>query len=500
MNEQNEPTWGIRFNAQSDSRRFREGERPRGCPDWFESRHISTWQEQGLIAWNNIEKKIECLRAGETLRLLDQLISQDTWKSDGVSITRMICDVNIELPHRGRRKKTEPEPKVEETPSKPDFREVLHLPPDAGYELINLIQANKDAIIPTAEFEKQRFNRALMQLWEWQLDALHQKEQGEFDVKTRNFRWQNTDKFRWTCQHQMATGKVCLSEDKWFWCVCTDRPGLPGKSNKLTKLQDAIEWVETEIIDLASQPEPEAQPSRPTWEQTLAEHVRIQEKLRNGPFWIEPALLETKKPTYRIFIELEAEPTTYKTYTSFCSGETLRLDKHYLSPAKLSAVLSLPFDHFGFRQILGENSGWHQITSLTAFYQETTVAEQAQNAWNHSQVLQQFKAGQIKRARYGYQEVETGYIVFLGICEKSEANWDTPESREEYFAREALKESVCFTLDIDDYRAFTGLSKKYLSDEELLKCMHTIRARSKHLPENIIRESRVWLAQQEPIR
>jgi hypothetical protein len=160
----------------------------------------------------------------------------------------------------------------------------------------------------------------------------------------------------------------------------------------------------------------------------------------------------------------------------------------------------LPFEHFGFEQILGEDSGWHRITSLTAFYQETTVAEQAQDVWNRSRILQQFKAGQIKRARYGYQEVETGYTIFLGICEKPEDAWGAPESREEYFAREALRESVCFALDIDDYRIFLGLSKKDLSDEELLEGMHMVRASSKHMLEEVIRESKVWLALHEPIQ
>jgi hypothetical protein len=113
--------------------------------------------------------------------------------------------------------------------------------------------------------------------------------------------------------------------------------------------------------------------------------------------------------------------------------------------------------------------------------------------------LQQSKVGKIKRARYGYIEVKTGYAVFLGACEKPENPWEQPESRRKYLEKEALRESVCFALNVNDYRAFLGLSIKDASDEQLLEGMHTIRARSKYLPEEVRRESKIWLAQHEPL-
>ena len=64
----------------------------------------------------------------------------------------------------------------------------------------------------------------------------------------------------------------------------------------------------------------------------------------------------------------------------------------------------------------------------------------------------------------------------------------------------ALRESLSFALDINDYRAFLGLSVKDVSDEQLLDGMHTIRAHSKYLPEEVQRESKVWLALHEPLR
>jgi hypothetical protein len=40
---------------------------------------------------------------------------------------------------------------------------------------------------------------------------------------------------------------------------------------------------------------------------------------------------------------------------------------------------------------------------------------------------------------------------------------------------------------------------KDASDDDLLEGMHTVRARSKYLPDDVIRESKVWLALHEPI-
>ncbi|RPH61959.1 MAG: hypothetical protein EHM81_03185 [Chloroflexi bacterium] len=461
MNESVEQTWGIRFNPEPAYSHGRSVEHLSGCPDWLNSYQIRTWQEQGLIVWNNLDKKIERLNGSATLNLLDQLLSRENWKTEGIS--------------------------------------TAHLHPEAGEELINLIQMNKEAFTKMADIEKRQCDQAMKQIWEWLLDLHHKKEQDEINFTERNFNWQCTGASRWACQHQTAKGRVCLLENKWFWCVCAERTGLPQKFEKSLKLQEVIEWAEKEIVDLANQPEPEIQPRRPSRQQIEIEQVRISEKLRNGPFWIDPTVFEAKRPTYKIYIDLDAEPATCKTYKSFCTDSTYRLDEHYLSSSKMSAALNLDFDHFGFERILGENSGWYWITSLTTYYQEAAAAEQAQKVWDHSQILQQFKAGKIKRARYGYLEVETGYAIFLGACEKPEYSWEQPESRKKYLETEALRESVCYALDVNDYRAFLGLSVKDASDEQLLEGMHTIRARSKYLPEEIRRESKIWLAQHEPL-
>ena len=100
-----ETTWGIRFNEYPGYQRFHKENKPEGCPEWLESHRISIWQEQGLIIWNNIDRKLESLPGTETLRLLHELNSQDTWKSDGVSVTRLVHQIEIDLPPRKNKRK-----------------------------------------------------------------------------------------------------------------------------------------------------------------------------------------------------------------------------------------------------------------------------------------------------------------------------------------------------------------------------------------------------------
>jgi hypothetical protein len=63
----------------------------------------------------------------------------------------------------------------------------------------------------------------------------------------------------------------------------------------------------------------------------------------------------------------------------------------------------------------------------------------------------------------------------------------------------AFRETLCFALDITDFRDYLGINPEYSTDEQLLRAMHEIRSRSKFMPEAIRRESKVWLAEHEPL-
>ncbi len=494
--------WGIRFNVEPNFARLQKGQIPEGCPDWFGPRQIEQWREAGLIAWNTTDKKVELLSGHATLELLNRLLEKDNWKMEGVSITQLVYRFETQMGHRGRRKKGEiHEPSSDNLTDKsePVHEEIMHLPPDAGTELIELLQSNKHHITKMVEQEKEHQNRVLKQIFEMLLRSHRTNEESDFDFATRSFRWECKEKGRWACSYQQAQGRVCLDKTLLYWHACVRRAHFVGGSNYFTDLQKAVEWVEKELVSLANQPSsPEMEKRIRTGKQIEADRERLRQKLLGGPNWIDPALIEPARITYQVFIELDAKPINFKTYESMC-GETHRYDERYLTPSKMTTALGLDFDRFSVDQPAGENSEWYRIASLTKYYQELSAAEQAQKIWDQSQVLQQFKAGKISRARYGYQEVETGYTVFLGACEGIEKTWEQPCSRKAHLEFMALNESLCFALDVKDFRDYLGVSPETVNDQQILSIMHMGRIRSKNIPEDIRRESKLWIAQHDAL-
>ena len=121
-------------------------------------------------------------------------------------------------------------------------------------------------------------------------------------------------------------------------------------------------------------------------------------------------------------IDLEAKPISYKKFETIF-GDTYEYADRYPTPGELANDLSLDTSQFQIEQPIGEHSDFYRITSLISYFQEAVAAEQAQTAWNQSHILQQFKAGEIIRGRFGYQEVETEFITLLGACGQMDHVW-----------------------------------------------------------------------------
>lgn len=493
-----ELTWGIRFNELPDYRRVGKGQKPEGCPEWFGERHFRNWQDQGLIIWNDIDRKIETLNGTEALKLLRELDSQDAWKSNGVSITRLVHRIELSPPSRKKRKKGEPEPSVEKPKGEDVYEEIIHLPPEAGYELIELLESKKQIITQMAEQEKKRAQEALGRAYDFLFELSHKHEMKEFDFKARSFEWQHDGDTRMICRYQTAEGRIWLAENKFFWNTCVKREGHVGDSHHFVKFAEAVDWVEREIVDLANKPDVKKEEGILSEVEIKANRIRLKAKLINGPYWIDAARMEPQRNTYKVLIDLEAKPISYKTFETIC-GDTYKYAERYPTPVKLAADIHLDAGHFQISQMLGDNSEHFRFTSLTNYYQETSAAEQAQKDWNQSRILQLFKTGEIVRGRYGYQEVETGYITLLGACGQADHVWREEENRGEFMERKALRESLSFALDVNDYRDFLGLSAELMSDNRLLESMHETRSDSKFIPDEARRESLVWLAQHKPL-
>jgi len=493
-----EATWGIRFNEYPNYQRFQKGNKPEGCPKWLESRHFHNWQEQGLIIWNNIDRKIETLNGTESLKLLSELVSQDTWKSNGVSVTRLVHRIELNPPSRKKRKKGEPEPEVERPKGEDVYEEIIHLPLEAGYELIELLESRKQSITQMAEQEKKRVQEAWKQVWNLLLEISHEKELKEFDFKSTSFEWESDDSSRMICHYLTAEGRVWLAKDKLFWNTCVKREGYVGNSHYFVKFVDAVDWVEKEIVELANKPDVKKEGRILSDEEIKANRNRLKAKLINGPYWIDVARMEPQRITFKVLIDLDTKPISYKSFETVC-GDTYKFADRYPTPSKLANDINLDASHFQIDQTLGDNSEYFRFTSLTNYYQETSAAEQAQKVWNQSRILQLFKTGEIVRGQFGYQEVETGYITLLGACGQAGHVWREEENRGEFMERKALRESLSFALDIKDYRDFLGVSTELINDEQLLESMHETRSASKFIPDEARRESLVWLAQHQPL-
>ncbi|MEK6750630.1 MAG: hypothetical protein AABZ00_00080 [Chloroflexota bacterium] len=493
-----EAIWGMRFNEYLNYQRIGKGQKPEGCPEWLESHQIHTWQEPGLIIWNNIDRKIESLHGADSLRLLSELNSEDAWKSNGVSVTRLVHRFEINLPSGKKRKKGEPAPDVEKPKGEAVYEEIIHLPPEAGYELIELLESKKPIISRMAEQEKERFQEALRQLWEMVIEFSHKEEMNDFDFKTRSFEWQSDDASRMICHYQTAEGRIWLAKDKLFWNTCIKREGHVGNSHHFVKFVDAVDWVEKEIVELANEPDVKKEGRILSEEEIKANRIRLKEKLINGPYWIDPAQMEPHRITFRVLIDLDAKPISYKTFETIC-GDTYEFADRYPTPAKLANDINLDASHFQIDQPIGDNSEFYRITSLTNYYQEASAAEQAQKVWNQSRVLHQFKAGDIIRGRFGYQEVETEFLILLGGCGETDHVWHEEKNRNDFMEWKALRESLSYALDVSYYRDFLGLSTELINDERLLEFMHETRSSSKFVPDEARRESRIWLAQHKPL-
>ena len=68
--------WGVRFNHNSGYERLKKDQKTKGCPDWLNPYQVCDWQEEGLIIWNNDEKRMAHLRGAEALRLLNELTTK----------------------------------------------------------------------------------------------------------------------------------------------------------------------------------------------------------------------------------------------------------------------------------------------------------------------------------------------------------------------------------------------------------------------------------------
>lgn len=145
----------------------------------------------------------------------------------------------------------------------------------------------------------------------------------------------------------------------------------------------------------------------------------------------------------------------------------------------------------------GISDGGYLIYSTVTPDDVETTQRLTHQLWDRSGIHQLYKAGKVVRARYGVEEVETGYITWLGELEDPRHPWMKAGSREEHMVNWAMLETLAYALDVYGFRERFGIPADSLSDDDLLAILHKRRARSTCIPADVREESERWLREQD---
>jgi hypothetical protein len=502
MDSAAEQSWGARINTTKQEPR-RLDAAPLGCPVWAEPYDRMNWQRRGVVVWDNDMQRLQVVSSIDTVKLLDHLRSTEEWKAEGVVITRRTSYMKQSespLPprrtrSRKKREQTYPAEQPElaapaPTPEKPEWvtvdEERIRLRGQAALDFFALLAANEVTLRQMADEDERCKQEALSRVYAILFRSYHEREAKELDPSTRPLPWSyNVEALTWMCDQPPNRGTVYLTKNNWSWEGCIEQPDrFKRESPWFMELKEALDWVEQKLIAIqhaaeeAAKVTTEQTPPRTLSAATLTE----EERARLAPYWIEPAAFEPKHKTYRVYIALDYAPHSFKTW-ELSFGKKRRYDEQYAYPEVVARELQLDPIQMIIEQPFGSNDGWNRIHSRVTYYQEYVAAAQAQQVWDRSRIVQQHSAGKVERARYGFQEVETGYSTWLGGCEDSKQPWLVHSTRAEHLADMALRETLIHALDVDGFRAFTGIAREHRSDEALLRRLHQLRAESKYIPE-----------------
>ena len=204
----------------------------------------------------------------------------------------------------------------------------------------------------------------------------------------------------WTCDVPPNRATSILHQRSLFlgrFCIARPAPGKPGY-NHFLKLEEAVTWAE-EQLRLAAEADVQAKEAAGH----AAERFAGRPKMDLASYRIELSALEPERITYRVVIEFETVPDSYKTMELLCGGE-LQYDKRYPSVHKLVVDLQIDDAQFELEQPVGPNDEWNRGHSTVTYYRESVAVEQAQLIWNKSRIVEYFRRGKLVHARYGYRK------------------------------------------------------------------------------------------------
>lgn len=481
--------WGIVINRRG----YGNEAMPDPCLEWATWADKEDWKKKGVVVWSHEAQRVECLSAAHTLQYLEHLRTNGDWQVEGIPILRQSTILKFEdtRTRKGKGKTAnEDDHAAKEKSSKGEtvVEERFRLSPDQSVEFLKILEMNETTLQEMADEDERERSRVLREVYSYILKLGHDREADEIDFSARPFQWEkDTVTNAWTCDRPPNRGSVILTDGNLFWQGCLERPDrFKDYSRPLGKLEAALTWVEQRLE--AAEQETDEPKEKDTWQRVPLVELIAQKQEQLADYWIDPATLEPERITYQAIISLDYAPYDYKTM-EMSFGKELRYDERFASPTQLATELRLDpqFD------IYNHYSGFFMIKSRVTYYQQDIAMAQAQRFWDQSTIVQQHRAGKVTRAEYGIVEVETGYEIIMGAYEDPDLPYPPPQSREEHLAASALGETLEYALDVEGYRSYLGFHSSRISDEQLLKMMHSRRARSSHIPMEAQLESERWL-------
>jgi|GEM_PF-1151801 len=485
--------WGVRLNHDWRSS-LQSPSSSKEPPAWLRGLLNKDWEiERGLVVWDDASQKMEVLRAESALELLQKLRISDDWKSEGIAIkVRFRRHILTEqpTPKRSRKKQVQDAPPASAPQSKPTYEDVeeerLRLPAEAGAEVFAFLQEHEALLKEMAEEDEKKANEAFLGAWQILFRSAHEQEATKIDFSARPLQWMHDAVLNtWVCDSAPNRGTVKIDERGWFWESSIEQPDHFKRSGPaFVKMEEALAWTEQELLAIQKAASEETEPTEPS--------PPLKPRMDLTPYQIDPASLEPERITYRVFIELEHEPEGFKAM-EMSFGKMFRYDEDYPTPKQVGRELQIDSVEATVEWPGRIENKWYFINSTAVYFQEPVAAAQAQRLWDQSTLKRLHAAGKIKRARYGIEEVETGFVTWLGAFENPEDPLPKPKTRAEHMANWAMRETLTHALDVDGYRERTGIRQNILSDDDLLAMLHERRAESVHIPESARAESRRWL-------
>jgi hypothetical protein len=397
--------------------------------------------------------------------------------------------------NRAHRKKQRPDPAVtsltaEATSKQEDhWEERLRLKGRAAEEFRDFLRRNEAQLRLVADADQKKVNHAVMTYWGMMFKHHFVEQLQSLELAGRSLPWRRVeDPPELICEVPPDKGRIVVHKDGFWWQSSIEAPDeVPVFGPFAMEVVQVMDWVEQTLpkhrADLIAQ-----QQARATEEAARMAALRGKNLKR---YWIDASDLEPERITFRAVIQLEYAPYHVKKL-ELSSGKVIDADKEFYPPKMLAQQIGLDAAHVDAEQPL-DFLGWYWVRSATTYHQADVAANHAQHLWDQSKVLDRFREKKLVRAQYGYEEVETRYVTWLGECAMPDNAWGPSQARSEYMAERALVETMVAALDVNGWRKSLRLGVRDQSDADILRVLHEKRAASRYQSARARADSSRWL-------